>query len=109
MNGGPVQPDLQERDPDGSIVRYLISKGANINATDIFGQTPLHFAAMRGNEVACSNLLFFKDKIEINVGYAISNDLDFLKFCHCVFSLFNVLILDTIYQCPSIFSFLPPY
>ncbi|KAI8752888.1 transient receptor potential cation channel subfamily A member 1 [Biomphalaria glabrata] len=66
MNGGPVQPDLQERDPDGSIVRYLISKGANINATDIFGQTPLHFAAMRGNEVACSNLLFFKDKIIIN-------------------------------------------
>ncbi|KAL8579599.1 hypothetical protein ACOMHN_025552 [Nucella lapillus] len=41
----------------GSVITYLVSKGARVNAVDIYGQTPLHFAAMRGNEMACRDLL----------------------------------------------------
>ncbi|XP_076466512.1 transient receptor potential cation channel subfamily A member 1 homolog [Babylonia areolata] len=44
-----------------SVITYLISKGAKVDAVDIYGQTPLHFAAMRGNEVACKDLLSHRD------------------------------------------------
>nr|KAG5711033.1 hypothetical protein BaRGS_013767 [Batillaria attramentaria] len=44
-----------------SVVNYLIAKGADINAEDKYLQTPLHFAAMRGNESACRDLLGHKD------------------------------------------------
>ncbi|CAD5117061.1 DgyrCDS5882 [Dimorphilus gyrociliatus] len=42
---------------DNSVILFLISKGANVNAQDRYGCTPLHFAAMRGNEVATVELL----------------------------------------------------
>ncbi|XP_071957076.1 transient receptor potential cation channel subfamily A member 1-like isoform X2 [Antedon mediterranea] len=40
-----------------SVIAYLESKGADVNIKDIYGSTPLHFAAMRGNEVAANDLL----------------------------------------------------
>ena len=52
-----------------SVVHYLVTKRANINAVDIYGQTPLHFAAMRGNEIACRDLLSFRDSILIAVSH----------------------------------------
>eukprot|EP00794_Sanderia_malayensis_P000499 gene499-1145_t len=43
--------------PDESIILYLLSKNANVNATDFYGATPLHYAAQRSNPVAVNELL----------------------------------------------------
>ncbi|XP_035826279.1 transient receptor potential cation channel subfamily A member 1 homolog [Aplysia californica] len=64
-NGLASLVDNYEQEKEDSIVNYLVSKGANINTVDIYGQTPLHFAAMRGNEVACRDLLYFRDRVKI--------------------------------------------
>ena len=42
---------------DNSVILYLVKRGANVNVPDIYGSTPLHFAAMRGNEIACKELM----------------------------------------------------
>ena len=52
---------------DNSVIIYLVERGANVNMADIYGSTPLHFAAMRGNEVACRELMDCK-RINIEVG-----------------------------------------
>ena len=43
--------------PDNSVVLYMVSRHANINEKDNYGCTPLHFAAMRGNELVTYELL----------------------------------------------------
>lgn len=40
-----------------SVCAYLIKKNAKINIEDRYGQTPLHYAAMRGNEIVSKELL----------------------------------------------------
>ena len=35
----------------------MVKKGADVNVKDIYGLRPLHFAAMRGNDIAASELL----------------------------------------------------
>lgn len=40
-----------------SVVRILVECGAEVNALDVYGQTPLHYAAMRGNDPAASDLI----------------------------------------------------
>ena len=59
LNGIPLleQYETEFGQAQESVISYLISKGAQVNTVDIYGQTPLHFAAMRGNEVACRDLL----------------------------------------------------
>ncbi|KAL8599950.1 hypothetical protein ACOMHN_050252 [Nucella lapillus] len=59
LNGIPLleQYETEFAQVQESVINFLISNGANINCRDIYGQTPLHFAAMRGNEVACRDLL----------------------------------------------------
>lgn len=53
---------------DASIIFYLESIGADVNGKDIYGLTPLHFAAIRGNDVAALELLNCRG-IQIEVSY----------------------------------------
>lgn len=39
-----------------SAVRYLLSKGANINAKNVYNRTPLHLAAIEGHASICNIL-----------------------------------------------------
>ena len=44
-------------DPDATAIHYLIEHGADITHQDDYGLTALHHAALRGDEVACQQLL----------------------------------------------------
>jgi hypothetical protein len=50
LHGAAVKGDTQ-------ILRYLTSKGANINAVDRFGDSPLELAVSRGNHAAAEFLI----------------------------------------------------
>ena len=49
-----------------SIIAYLVKNGADPKARDAYGSAPLHFAAMRDNEIALLDLLCMKG-IQIEV------------------------------------------
>ncbi|XP_074658298.1 transient receptor potential cation channel subfamily A member 1 homolog isoform X1 [Tubulanus polymorphus] len=51
---GTAEKDVDEQP---SVIEYLISHGSDPNCRDIYGLTPLHYSAMRGNEVAARDLL----------------------------------------------------
>ena len=40
-----------------SVILFLAQNGADVNAKDKYGLTPLHYAAMRGNDDAVQDLL----------------------------------------------------
>lgn len=46
-----------ESPSETSVIRILVECGAHVNARDIYDQTPLHYAAMRGNDPAARDLL----------------------------------------------------
>ena len=48
-------------------MKLLVDNEAEINARDIYGLTPLHYAAMRGNDVAAQDLLSYMDILDIEV------------------------------------------
>ncbi|XP_033741695.1 transient receptor potential cation channel subfamily A member 1 homolog [Pecten maximus] len=62
---GPELPDSSPQDEgtqaDNSVISYLVQNGADINKQDKYGQTPLHYAAMRGNEFAAKELMSYKE------------------------------------------------
>lgn len=47
------------------IVKYLVEKGADVNATNLTGKTPLHLAAMRSNKEYIK--LFIAAKADVNI------------------------------------------
>ena len=55
-----------ELTPDNSVILYLVQQGCRVNKEDNYGCTALHFAAMRGNEVATKELLSCAD-VQIEV------------------------------------------
>uniref|UniRef100_A0A914W2A8 Uncharacterized protein n=1 Tax=Plectus sambesii TaxID=2011161 RepID=A0A914W2A8_9BILA len=54
-----------ELSAQNGIISYLVSASADPNAQDNYGMTPLHYAAMRGNEVIASELLKCQAKFEL--------------------------------------------
>lgn len=55
-------------DPDASAIHFLIQNDADITHQDDYGLTALHHAALRGDEVACQQLLLYatEDKPLVN-------------------------------------------
>jgi ankyrin repeat protein len=47
----------QAEDSVDAVVEYLVNNGADINAQDKYGMSPLHHSAMRGNKKAMLRLL----------------------------------------------------
>lgn len=57
----------QNRNGD-TVILYLARQGADVNNKDKYGLTPLHYAAMRGNEKGVGELLDSKGiDIEVRV------------------------------------------
>ena len=51
-----------------SVILYMASNGARVNEADRYGLSPLHHAAMRGNDDAAKELLICPDiDIEVNI------------------------------------------
>ena len=53
---GPNNKGASNKKPE-AVILYLSSKGAHVNEKDKYGLSPLHYAAMRGNEEATVELL----------------------------------------------------
>ena len=64
-------------DPEASCIHFLISHGACITQRDDYKQTPLHHAALRGDEVACEQLLIYqtpeRSLVNVSIHYLISH------------------------------------
>ena len=68
LNGSAPPSYAQDSDATDPVVDFLVSNGADINQEDKYGLTPLHYAAMRGNELAMKQLLSYSDvNVEVSM------------------------------------------
>eukprot|EP00094_Tigriopus_californicus_P006606 TCALIF_06362-PA protein Name:"Similar to trpa-1 Transient receptor potential cation channel subfamily A member 1 homolog (Caenorhabditis elegans)" AED:0.12 eAED:0.12 QI:8/0.6/0.31/0.93/1/1/16/267/1355 len=64
--GHAIDDELKAK-VENSVIYYLVMKGAHINEKDKYGLTPLHYAAMRGNDEATIELIKCTNQIDIEV------------------------------------------
>ena len=50
----------------GAILKYLLENGADPNAVDFYGQTPLHYATLKGN-VASAEIVLNTSGVDVEV------------------------------------------
>nr|XP_022289772.1 transient receptor potential cation channel subfamily A member 1 homolog isoform X3 [Crassostrea virginica] len=55
----PSSHSVDELATQANVITFLVKNGADLNRGDKYGLTPLHYAAMRGNELATKELLQF--------------------------------------------------
>ncbi|XP_078341793.1 transient receptor potential cation channel subfamily A member 1 homolog isoform X1 [Crassostrea virginica] len=55
----PSSHSVDELATQANVITFLVKNGADLNRADKYGLTPLHYAAMRGNELATKELLQF--------------------------------------------------
>ena len=61
-------PDAIANEEVEDVITYLLHHGANINAVDNYNQTPLNYAAIKGNIEAITLLInWTESKIDIEV------------------------------------------
>ena len=60
-----LNPNAKRNKHITSVILFLVSEGARVNEKDKYGLTPLHYAAMRGNEEATMELLGCCDEVDI--------------------------------------------
>lgn len=56
----PPSLSAEELASSDQVTTFLVKNGADLNRGDKYGLTPLHYAAMRGNELATKELLQFR-------------------------------------------------
>lgn len=92
LKASTIPPSLsaEELASSDQVTTFLVKNGADLNRGDKYGLTPLHYAAMRGNELATKELLQFRG---INIEVTIKS-IDFalniiVQSCIIIFDLYE--------------------
>jgi ankyrin repeat protein len=81
-----------EVDGVDNVIAYLLSQGARINDQDIYGLTPLHYAAMRGSRSGTPFLLS-APKVNIEVTTVVQAQQVELRNCYIEYFVLDFQLL----------------